>query len=141
MISFIQENTDDDDNIKKKGVHQSTELYNKWTSEMSTIFTFNLEIVLKQFIEWKFIIKHHLQSNDESLHIINNFKKNKDKRKYILSFRRSMINVNMQKKLNCYWMMYDYAKSMGVSQTLCENIGSTVNDTYTDKKHQQCHKK
>ena len=31
-------------------------------------------------------------------------------------------------------MMYDYAKSMVVSQTLCENIGSTMNDTHTDKK-------
>ena len=43
-------------------------------------------------------------------------------------------DINVQKKIHCFWMTYDYAKSMGTSQTLCENVGSAISDIHTDSK-------
>ena len=51
------------------------------------------------------------------------------------------LDNNVQKTIHCYWTIYKCAKSMGVHETLCENVGSVSNELYDDQKNRTLPKK
>eukprot|EP01084_Bolivina_argentea_P238794 401216_1 len=117
------------------GVDSLNVLYKDWSVKCPAIFRINFGLLRSHYNVWKDIIWYHISNKDGKL--ANLFMEN-DSIKFrdaCLKFRYwACNNQAIKMKTSAFWIFYDCGKSMGCSETLVENVGSTENIVLDNRK-------